>query len=200
MKINKKYAAALSAGAFLFFFLAFAISHKNNTLKEMAALQNERTEAVLRNLKKLNEEIVEARSGSQRNQNEALRNMESSLRVLQKSIIELAKTSDLQKVSNEILSIKTDMSSQINDLKQTVLDGKAEKNYLRADALPFHVMSIDVIAGRVYVSVDYDHRILPLGVGDFLAGWRLNNASYDTSKAEFVNEKNQFVMVNLQSH
>jgi len=64
--------------------------------------------------------------------------------------------------------------------------------------LPFHVLAVDVIAGEAYVSVDYAHHVSPMALDDLLGSWRLDSADYDSNTAEFVNEKNQFVRVNLK--
>ena len=72
------------------------------------------------------------------------------------------------------------------------------KAYLDAKTLPFQVISIDVMAEQPLVSIDYDHRRMPLSRGDTLAGWQITEADYASSTVEFKNNQDQYVKVSLQ--
>ncbi|MEO8402581.1 MAG: hypothetical protein ABI597_12455 [Gammaproteobacteria bacterium] len=163
------------------------------------SLQNKRSELIIRDLNEINAEIQEiSRNPKNSQQQAALQMIEQDLVGLQHVAIETAKSSDIQKVSSQISSIKEDVDMQMNDLKQAVSENLGHKDYLEATALPFHVISVDVIAGQPYVSVNYANHVSPLAVSDLLSGWRLITADYDSGSAEFENEKKQYVKVNLQ--
>ncbi len=84
------------------------------------------------------------------------------------------------------------------DLKKSVSSSLGNKEYLDSSLLPFQVISIDVIGGEPYISINYADHISPLGVGDLLVGWRVTSADSDQGIAVFVNEKNQFIRISLQ--
>lgn len=128
----------------------------------------------------------------------ALNAIRQDVRSMNESVLLMAKSEEVKNVSSQILTLKEDINSGLRDLKKSVSSGMDNKELLSEDVLPFQVIAIDVIAGQPYVSVDYDKHIIPIAVGDFLASWRVNNVDYDLKVAEFRNEKNQFVRVNLQ--
>jgi soluble cytochrome b562 len=178
------------------FIIFFYVSHPHNKIYELNHKQNE---IMLNELKDINGQMqIIAKNPSQSKVYEALQSIQNDATTIQKSIVEVAKTADIQKVSNQITGIKEDVDNQINDLKKTVVSSMSNKQFLDPNALPFNVISIDVIAGQPYVSVDYANHILPIAIGDLLAGWRVNSADYDSSVVEFVNGKNQFVSINLK--
>jgi hypothetical protein len=105
-----------------------------------------------------------------------------------------AKSGDIAKISAQINIIK----QNIDELKKLVVDNGNGKEFIDAKVLPFQVMSVDVISQQPFVSIEYDHHITPLGVGDTISGWQITDADYANSQVEFKNNKNQYVKVNLQ--
>ena len=181
-------------------FFSIISGHKNMNVTDLISLQNKRSEAILRELNDINSVLhnVESNPSNTKQQQLALQTLEKDIASTQKSMIDVAKSTDIQKVSSQIALVKDDIDSQISDLKKAVSKSIGSKEYLDASALPFHVISVDVIAGQPYVSVEYASHVSPLSAGDLLVGWRVVSAEYDTGISEFVNEKNQYVKVSLQ--
>jgi hypothetical protein len=143
---------------------------------------------------------VDIFSGNTNNpkQQSVLNTIQSELSTLRESMVEVAKTSDIQKVSSQITSVKDDVDIKMSDMMHAVTSFNGGKQYLDLNALPFHVLSVDMIAGLPYVSVDYSNHVSPLTVGDWLAGWQVVAAYNEAGVAEFVNDKNQYVKVIVQ--
>jgi ABC-type multidrug transport system fused ATPase/permease subunit len=167
--------------------------------KSQQALQIKRNELMLLQLKEINSKLAEiiTNPGDAKVQQEAQMTAQRDISDIQKSILDVAKSADLQKLSIQISSMKDDVDTQMSELKKAVTDGAANKQYLDADVLPFHVVAVDVISGQRYVSVNYADHVTPLALGETLAGWRLTQADFDSYSCEFINEKNQYVHVSL---
>jgi hypothetical protein len=185
--------AGLLLGMMLLTYHAFS---KNQTV----SLQNKRSELIVQELSTIQSQL-DVFLGTAKNQKSqsALLTIQNALSALQQSILTLAKTADMQQVSSQIASVKDDVDSQMGDIKQVILNHPLGKQYLTAEALPFHVVSVDRIAGLPYVSVEYAKHISPLAVGDNLAGWRVIAAYFDAGVAEFMNDKEQYVKVVIQN-
>jgi hypothetical protein len=181
-------------------FFSIVSFHKNTNVNDQVSLQNKRSEAILRELNDINLVLhdVESNPFNSKQQQMTLQSLEKNIASAQKSMINVAKSSDIQKVSDQITSVKDDIDTQMGDLKKTISEGMGGKQYLDANTLPFHVISVDVIAGQPYVSVEYASHVSPLSVGDILTGWRVTSADYESGVAEFINEKNQSVKIILQ--
>ena len=182
--------------------LLFSIisGNKKTNVTDLVSLQNKRSETILRELNEINSVLhdVESNPFNTKQQQMSLQSLEKDIASTQKSMVDVAKSTDIQKVSNQISLVKDDIDSQMGDLKKAVSKSIGSKEYLDASVLPFHVISVDVIAGQPYVSINYANHISPLAIGDLLTGWRVVNADYDSGIAEFSNEKNQYVKVSLQ--
>ena len=76
--------------------------------------------------------------------------------------------------------------SQIQDTIDSMHNALNPVQTIDAGQLPFHVVSIDVIAGQPVVSVRYNHATLPLEQGTNLAGWQLTQVSFADQSVEFV--------------
>ena len=176
--------------------VALIASHNKNTV---TASQNKRNEAILRQLNEINAVIhdVENNPRNTKQQQIVLQALEKDVSFVQKSLKDVAKSTDIHKVSDQIASIKDDVDSQLSDLKKSISTNHSNSQYLTTNDLPFHVLSVDVIAGQPYVSVDYASHIAPIGVGDLLAGWRVITVDYDTETAEFIKENDQHVKITL---
>lgn len=118
----------------------------------------------------------------------ALANLSDELQSVEKSMAIVAKSTELQKIA-------TDIDDRFSHLENTVASNSQVKSYLDKKALPFQVISIDVMAEQPFVSVNYAHHTLPLGIGDSLAGWKVVHADYGAVDAEFVNDQGQTVKV-----
>jgi hypothetical protein len=161
--------------------------------------QNKKTDVVMRELNEISAQVhAVSKNPNIKEQNKEFYVIEKNIAVVQQSIADVAKSSDVQKVSNQITSVKDDVDSQMNDIKKSVAEGMGNKQYLDESSLPFNIISVDVVSSEPYVSVNYSDHVTPLGISDTLANWRLVAADFDGRSAEFVNEKNQYVKVNLK--
>ena len=198
--IDKKYFYVTAFFVVLFILLILMLSYKKSSTRNISSLQKQHNEVILKKLNEINDTLLAVKNNpvTTKQQQHDLVNIEESILSLQKTITEVAKSSEIQKISSQIASVKDDVNTQINDLKKSISESMGNKQYLDASALPFHVIAIDVIGGQAYVSVDYANHIFPLAIGDILTGWRVSNSDYDSSVAEFVNEKNQFVRISMK--
>jgi hypothetical protein len=200
LRMNKQYWKVIIPGLLCAGIYWFGISHQSNTVTDLISLQNKRSETILRQLNEINLIVqgVASNPDNTKQQQLVLQALEKDMSIIQKSIVEMAKISDIQQVTNQVALIKNDVDTQMIDIKKSVSASTGGKQYLENSALPFHVISVDVIAGQSYVSVNYANHISPLGMNDILVGWRLTAADYDNGMVEFANEKNQYVKVSLQ--
>lgn len=168
--------------------------------KNFCLIQKQNNSSVIKKLDEINSEIKTLKDEpSIKKQHEIIFNkIENYLVSLKDELMKVAKVTGIEKISSQISSTKDEVNAKINDLQKTIANNGDNKDYLSDNNLPFHVIGIDVIAGQSYISVDYDHHILPLAIGDNLAGWHVNQANYDAQTAEFVNLKNQFIRINLK--
>jgi len=97
-----------------------------------------------------------------------------------------ASTDQLQ---SELVTIKKELALMSNK--------KLHHHQLSASSLPFKVVSIDNIQQSEVVTINYVHRIVPLEIGDALAGWTLISASNVDQKAQFRNQNDNYVSLNL---
>ncbi len=166
--------------------------------KRVLMAQTQRSEVILRALKTIQAQLdIFAGSTNNPKQQSVLNTIQNELTALHGSMVEIAKTSDIQKVSSQITSVKNDVDVKMSDMMHAVMTRVGSKEYLDVKALPFHVIAVDIIAGLPYVSVDYNNHVSPLTVGDSLAGWQVVSAYNEAGVAEFVNDKNQYVKVVL---
>ena len=169
---------------------------KNN---HILITQAQYSEAILRELNGVQNQLdIIAGDTNNPKQQSVLNTIQGQLSTLRESMVEIAKASDIQKVSSQIAFVKNDVDIKMSDMMHAVTSFNGGKQYLDSKALPFHVLAVDMIAGLPYVSVDYSNHVSPLTVGDSLAGWQVVAAYTDAAVAEFVNDKNQYVKVVVQ--
>ena len=174
-------------------------TYKNTNMANSLSLQNKRAATILHELEDIQSALhrIESNPLNSKQQQTGLQSLEKDMAIAQKNMTDAAKVSDIQKLSSEINLVKNDIDTQINDLKKAISEPLGNKSFLEASALPFRVVSVDVIAGEPYVSLEYANHISPLTIGDLLAEWRVVSADYESSTAEFINTKNQHVKVNV---
>jgi hypothetical protein len=87
------------------------------------------------------------------------------------------------------------------DGMQKQLDEMNPKNpqnqQLSVNDLPFEIVAIDNIQGNNIVTVRYDYQTTPLNKGDRFAGWKLVEVNFNNQLAQFMNNKHQYVNVDL---
>jgi hypothetical protein len=162
--------------------------------------QNKRSETILRELNDINSilQVAENNSLNSQQQQVALEMVEKNITSIQKAVVDIATNADLQKISTQIANTKNDIDFQFSDLKKSISSSTLGKEYINESKLPFHIISVDIIGNEPYVSVNYENHVFPLAIGDKLADWDLLEADYDSGTAEFTNDKNQHVKINLQ--
>jgi hypothetical protein len=175
------------------------LSYQGSGISNKISLQAKQNEVVLHELNEMKSYLQEAESGpfNTKQQQTILKSLEKDINNAEKSLQDNAKVEDIKKVSTQIASAQNDIDSHLNEIKKALSENTGSKEYLDKSALPFHVISVDVIAGQPYVSIEYANHITPLAVGDVLIDWRVIRADYEASMAEFVNDKNQHVKISL---
>ena len=109
-----------------------------------------------------------------------------------------AKSDDL--ITNEIKSSSKQLAAKLNKITNELHKLQQERKivtYLKPANLPFKIISIDNIQQQNIVSVNYNHTDFPLEIGDYLTGWKLVKADFASQRAEFINHKNQHVVIDL---
>lgn len=187
---------------FLFLFLIFhvlLVLYQSHSILNQSTKNSKHSHIIIEKLREINDSLIlmKTNSSMSHHQQNLLLKLEKDFASLEASIVDVAKSSELKDVSTLVTTMKNDVNSQFGDLKKMISGGN--KEYLDVSSLPFHIISVDVIGGQAYATVDYVNRVFPLSIGDTVAGWRLNQADYDLHVVEFVNEKNQFVKANLKS-
>lgn len=174
------------------FFIAFLLSlyHRDNQLTHLVLQMESKRNVLLGQLGDIHTQLDKLTvnapdSGAQ----PELLKISNELVDVEKNVNGVAKSAELQK-------IMADMDLHFNDLEKTVATSSNSKQYLDVKALPFTVIAIDVISQQPFVSVDYDHHVTPLGVGDSLAGWKVVDANYGAVEVEFKNDQGQYVRIN----
>lgn len=162
------------------------------------SLNNKTNLAMLHEITEIKNQLDDLSLSPGNKQQEFIQGISKKIESIQKLLIDIAKKDDVTKISSQLVLMKNDVNMQMNDIKKSVSEKLNSKEYLEPEALPFQIIAVDVISGFPYVSVNYANHVIPLGTSDILAGWRLVIADFDTNSAEFVNEKNQYVKVNLQ--
>lgn len=198
-EIEKKHLIIILSGIAVLIVLFLIALQRNTSVNNFNLAQDKNKSEILRKLNQIHETLL-ASAGNTNNadQKNTLQKLDKEVADIQRSISTVAKTNDLDKVSSQLLSIKTDVDMQMSDIKKSLSGAGQTKQYLDPGMLPFKVVTVDVISGQPYVSVDYDHHVFPLSMGDLLAGWRVVYADFSEGVAEFVNDKNQYIRINLQ--
>jgi hypothetical protein len=153
-------------------------------------------QSLLQKLDSMNTQIVQlsTNSNNSENFNASLSTLRQQMQSVEKGVNENAKGSEIHQISSQLSSL----SREIEALKKIISTNSSGKEYLDKSELPFSVNTIDVIAESPFVSVNYQHTMMPLEAGDSLAGWQLVSADYNSGTVEFKNDKNQFVDVAIQ--
>jgi len=168
--------------------MLFTLAHQDTQLsKLMVELENKQMASTVEQINGMRSQIEKLAANTK--DSSSINQMNQELGEIEKDVTGVAKSNELQKIA-------ADMVAHLNELEKSVVANNHAKQYLDIKALPFQVVSVDVIAEQPFVSVDYQHHVLPLSVGDSLAGWKLVQADYAAVEAEFINNQGQYVKVN----
>lgn len=128
--------------------------------------------------------------------------LKQSLAALQAQVSQVSQQSN-HLLSEEIERSTKSLQQQLTTIKKSLsvmTIQRAHHKQLSANALPFKVVSIDNIQQADVVSVSYAHRILPLNMGEQLAGWTLLHANDADQHAQFQDQHGNQVMIQLNVH
>lgn len=114
----------------------------------------------------------------------------NELVTIEKDVTGVAKGIELQQIA-------TDMEKRLDELEKIVTENGHTKRYVDSKALPFQVISVDVMSGQLFVSVDYKNQVTPLGIGDSLASWKIIDADYENVSVELANNQGQYIKINV---
>lgn len=165
-----------------------AVMERSGSLDELPVMQN-----LKRKLTQLSEQFERQVDGIQDravilNSLQGLNSRLSEQESEQSSQIKLIK-SELDTQYHDIQS----RLSHLQDLMQASHLPVSSSQYLDSTQLPFNVVSIDAIDGRVLLSVRYNHTTLPFEKGATLAGWRLEKVNYTEQSAVFAEQPATFM-------
>lgn len=190
--------------SFIFYLIIFSmillilLGNENDHLSRIAYDQNKQEKAIMNALDDVSRNVQRLTAYSQKSAEfkETLITINQNLTDIKTSVASLAKTSDVLKVDSDVIAMQQNMNEDMDDLKKMVVS--QSKDYLDPKVLPFHVISIDMLAEQPFISIDYNHHITPLTLGDSLAGWMIMQANYEKSYVEFKNANNKYVKVVLE--
>ncbi len=107
-----------------------------------------------------------------------------------------------QQASQQQQNQLAQLHQQVAALQQSVALLTAKQHphqQLTPDHLPFQVTAIDNIQESNVVTLRYDHQLLPLDVGDTLAGWTLLSANSTNQSAQFQRGES-YVAIHLDQY
>lgn len=195
----KKMISSFGVGfGFLLLLMITILLHRQDShVSDLSIDENQHTKTILNQLTDINTQLQQLASAPQNSTQfqAALLNVTSDVSMIKKTTF--LEQNDIKKISSQIAAMKNDVDSQMQDLKDTMVNNST-KHYLNPNVLPFQVISIDVISEQSFVSIDYTHHMTPLTVGDSIAGWQITAADYDSEQVEFRNDRDQYVKVSLQ--
>lgn len=128
-----------------------------------------------------------------------VQSIQSDIKSIQKKSEQLSEGSN-EFIKAQIKKSNEELSAKIDGLSKELASLKAEKKqtkFLNVEDLPYQVISVDNIQQQNIVTVSYDNSVFPMDIGDYLASWKLISADFVSQKAEFVNKKNQHIVVDL---
>lgn len=124
---------------------------------------------------------------------EQITNLAEETKVLNKENKELFSTS-IDNVARDLKDSLSDIENELSDLKEK----QKQAVFIKAENLPFSVLHIDNIQGNNITTIRYNNTIFPLTQSENLAGWKLIRVGFHEQEAEFVNEKNEHVLISLR--
>lgn len=174
----------------VFMIVLISLFHRDEQLaRAVIQLENKRTAQLRDQMSDVRAQLEKLSSATNSQELKPVFNqLNSEIEGVEKDLTAVAKSAELEKVSNSI-------DSHFDELEKVLATTDDAKQYVDAKALPFTVVSVDVIAQQPFVSVEYDHRVMPVGVGESVAGWKLTSADYDITAVEFKNAQGKYVKV-----
>jgi cell division protein FtsB len=188
---HKKYVlCGLPVVALVFLLvMILAMFHQDAKLSKLIAqMDSKRTAVVTEQINGMRAQIDKLAASQQ--DTAQIKKLDNELGDIEREVTGVAKSTELQKIA-------TNMEAHLDELEKTVATSGQAKQYLDAKALPFKIIAVDVISQQLFVSVDYEHHITPLGIGDSLAGWKIISADYENVAVELQNNQGQLIKISV---
>jgi hypothetical protein len=188
----------LSAGIIFIVFGVFSggMIYQSEKISLFTAHEKIKSESILSNLQLIDNQLqnLSAHASDTKDMATNITTIKNEIESIKSNILT---KNDASKITSQISSFQNDMDTQMNSLEKNIAGG-INKTYLDEKVLPFKVISIDVISGQPFITVDYEHHQTALQVGDSLVNWKIITVDYQNQTVEFQNDKGQFVKVILQ--
>lgn len=170
-------------------------THQYQTIALAAANVNEKNTRILSELYEMQSQLQQLSSQSPHDVKNSLELLTNQLTDISQALSGTAKHSEIQKINDQLAIV----ASAVSDLENNLGDQISHKKYMNTEALPFQVTNLDLISGQAYVTVNYQNHVIPIGIGDSLATWKMIDADYGSQTAEFANKKGQYVRVAINA-
>lgn len=166
---------------------AFYVKHETNLIKQSSQISIAREADILTALNDLDVKVERLADDHQQisTLKTELSHIEQTM-VTENSLSDLAKASDMKKISIELQKLAHPSAS----LHTRHASSRISKTPSSTNAdLPFQVLSVDSMAGQAFASVKYHQDTLPLRLNDQLVGWKA--VKLDSLKGVVVWENKQ---------
>ncbi|MFN7098003.1 MAG: hypothetical protein ACK4PR_10685 [Gammaproteobacteria bacterium] len=191
----------LVVGGICIGFTTFFLHAKNNTLLDKKATStqlyvNEKLNDIQAKLSVIEHSLQQDNSAGN------IVKLESDIQTINQHIQHITQD-NTQSVETTVSVNSQRLQQQITSLThlvQIMQQSMRKAVYLTAKALPFKVIALDSIQGQGVVTIDYHYDTFPIEKDDTIAGWRLTKADYSLQMAEFANDKEQHVLIQLKNN
>lgn len=206
LNTRKRKIVAISAASILVLFFVALIFHHREKVEKIEKKKQEQlilsqTSNLHSELSNISIKIADVQKKLQSGDEKDIQSIEKTLTTLSdqvktiadssNTIIEKAIELNTHKLQQQLGNIQT----QLTEIK----DHKDKVSIVSPDQLGFEVVDIFNMDHENIVSIHYGAHTVPLVEGENIAGWKLAHVSFNDQKAEFVNDKNQHVIVNLNT-
>lgn len=133
------------------------------------------------------------------NSNKTLNKLENDLHDINQHVQDILQSntqvieSSLQANSQQLQQQLATLTHTVSNLQQSI----QPISYLSPKALPFKVLSIDDIESVPVITIIYHDDTFPIEKGESIADWQVVGANYEKQTAEFINDKQQHVIIRL---
>ncbi len=171
----------------LFFGLAFFVKHETTQIKLISHVSTEREAEILLTLNDLQLQINSIKADHEQIKavKETITHLEHTA-ATEESVSGLAKATQLERISDQLQKLQKSYS-----FKKAIFLRKKQAHPSKAvkASLPFHIKSLDIMAGQPFVSVEYQQNTLPLRINDSLADWKVIKIDMTTGVSLWENLK-----------
>jgi hypothetical protein len=193
-KFQKNLVYVLATYTLLFFLTLICMVYQNHNTGLAAGATDKRSITILTQINSLQGQLQKIDfNQNSKSLKATVSSLSNQLADIEKTLTENAKNTEIEKINQHLTTLETDIS----ELGNTISAQFNQKKYLNEKILPFQVSYLDMISGQPFVSVNYQHHITPLGIGDQLNGWTMTAADYAAQTVEFANGQGQYIKMAL---